>query len=323
MASFCSFFQLIMFCFVSPGSKFVLVVAGFFFGGIGNAMGVSQQNLFLSRFENSSFYLGCYHGCYGIGATVSPLIATAMVNSGVKWSYFYFILLGLGTFNLINLWLAFGGCEVDMKEWGEVTGDRLEQETQSVEVKNLNLDYRNEANDVSINAGAVEDIEPVSPKRTEIQSVLRNFHTWLFAIFLLLYQGAEVVVGGWVVTFLEDYRDGSKKSTGYIASGFWAGLTVGRLVITPMAHKFLGSKRSITLTIVISIICAVLTWTIPCIPVEAVFVALVGMFSGPMFPLMVTVISDVIPLKIQFLSMTIISAFGSSGGAIFPFIVGI
>ncbi|GMF07257.1 unnamed protein product [Ambrosiozyma monospora] len=84
MYSVCSLLQLIMFAFIVPGSKFALVVAGFFFGGIGNAMGDSQQNLFLSRFDKSSLYLGYFHGGFGIGATVSPLIATAMVNAGLE-----------------------------------------------------------------------------------------------------------------------------------------------------------------------------------------------------------------------------------------------
>ncbi|GME76509.1 unnamed protein product [Ambrosiozyma monospora] len=117
MYSVCSLLQLVMFSFIVPGSKFALVVAGFFFGGIGNAMGDSQQNLFLSRFDKSSLYLGYFHGGFGIGATVSPLIATAMVNAGCRWSFFFFILVGFSIFNFLNLWFSFEGCETDLKPW--------------------------------------------------------------------------------------------------------------------------------------------------------------------------------------------------------------
>lgn len=42
--------------------------------------------------------LGLLHGCYGAGATISPLIATSMITKGnLGWWTFYYIMVGLVT----------------------------------------------------------------------------------------------------------------------------------------------------------------------------------------------------------------------------------
>lgn len=52
--------------------------------------------------------LGLLHGCYGIGATISPLIATSMVTKGnLGWWTFYYILVGLSACELVVGTIAF------------------------------------------------------------------------------------------------------------------------------------------------------------------------------------------------------------------------
>ena len=55
--------------------------------------------------------------------------------------------------------------------------------------------------------------------------------TWLCALFLLGYVGVEVALGGWIVTFMIRVRHGARFSSGMTATGFWLGLTVGRVVL--------------------------------------------------------------------------------------------
>lgn len=50
--------------------------------------------------------------------------------------------------------------------------------------------------------------------------------TWLCALFLFCYVGAEVAIGGWVVTFMLTVRKGSAFASGMTATGFWLGITV-------------------------------------------------------------------------------------------------
>ena len=63
---------------------------------------------------------------------------------------------------------------------------------------------------------------------------LRVVH--LMSVFLFLYVGVEVSIGGWIVTFIINERSGGRNS-GYVSSGFWGGLTLGRVALLPLNKK--------------------------------------------------------------------------------------
>ena len=56
------------------------------------------------------------------------------------------------------------------------------------------------------------------------------------AFFLFTYVGLEFSIGSWIVTFVINERHGGP-SAGYISSGFFGGLTVGRLALLPLNKK--------------------------------------------------------------------------------------
>ena len=341
----------IMYALVCGAPPFPLVVIGFFFGGMGLATNFSFQNIFLGRFKKSSVYLGFFHGGYGLGACLGPLIATSMVNAGQKWSNYYFIMVAISSFNTLNLYFSFKGYENEQKAYEEYdpllekqadvrTPEKLEsqtdipladiQGTSTVQkaTKNGNKSMKSSVHNVSektfehVNP-EIENSGKKSGHVSDLMVSLKSPVTWYLSFFVLFYGGAEVSMGGWIVTFLEVYRHGSTKTTGYVASGFWGGLTIGRLVLTPLIYKTIGAKCGITVLIILSVFCCLLSWLVPIYLAEAVFVAFLGLFTGPMYPLMVTVAIRVLPRKIQVISMTIMTAVGSSGGAFFPFIVGL
>jgi len=69
--------------------------------------------------------------------------------------------------------------------------------------------------------------------------------TWLCALFLLGYVGIEVALGGWIVKFMLEVRDGADFASGMTATGFWMGLTVGRIILGFVTPR-LGEKLAIT-----------------------------------------------------------------------------
>ena len=69
--------------------------------------------------------------------------------------------------------------------------------------------------------------------------------TWLCALFLLGYVGAEVALGGWIVTFMIRVRHGTRFASGMTATGFWLGLTVGRVILGFVTPK-IGEKLAIS-----------------------------------------------------------------------------
>ncbi|KAK6201723.1 major facilitator superfamily [Scheffersomyces amazonensis] len=285
-------FSIVMYSLVSSGSKFPVIVLGFFFGGIGVGICVSQFNVFVSRLEKSSTALGYFHGCYGLGASVSPLMATAFVEAGIKWHYYYVILIGLMIFNTGNTYYAF------IRKGDELIPWDMAESTNSTNV---------------------------TVERGLMKEAIKNKLTWMTSFFVLFYQGAEVAVGGWITTYFRDFRQHKEASVGYIASGYWFGITFGRLVLTRLIHKLIGARRGNSLLAVSAIVFLLLTWLVPSLPLEILTITLAGISIGPIYPLLMTyVVSEgLLPRKIQIVSLTITTAFGSSGGAVFPFFVGL
>ena len=110
-----------------------------------------------------------------------------------------------------------------------------------------------------------------------------------------------------------------------IASGFWAGLTIGRMLLTRPLHRFVGVHHGVVLVLAIAIVLVLLQWILSNVYAIAVLAAFLGIFIGPNYPLMVTYTSfnEAIPRKIYLVSMTLMTTLGLSGGAFFPFMVGL
>lgn len=71
--------------------------------------------------------------------------------------------------------------------------------------------------------------------------------TWLTAFFLLGYVGAEVALGGWIVLFMINVRKGAEFASGMTATGFWLGITVGRVVLGFVTPR-IGEKLAIAVS---------------------------------------------------------------------------
>jgi len=66
----------------------------FVLSGFGNGLEDGGWNAWIGNMENANELLGFLHGAYGLGATISPLIATAMVTKGnLQWYTFYYIMV--------------------------------------------------------------------------------------------------------------------------------------------------------------------------------------------------------------------------------------
>lgn len=69
--------------------------------------------------------------------------------------------------------------------------------------------------------------------------------TWTCAFYLLVYMGVEVTIGGWTVTYLMRVRDGDPFDSGMASTGFWLGLTCGRIILGFVTSR-LGQALAIT-----------------------------------------------------------------------------
>jgi fucose permease len=129
---------------------------------------------------------------------------------------------------------------------------------------------------------------------------LKNKVTWLFALFIFGYVGAEgtsppfvfpplnltartVSLGGWIVVFMTKIRHANAFASGASATGFWGGMTVGRLFLSFLTAR-LGEFRSVLLYLGIAVVLELIFWLVPSLVTSAITVALLGVVMGPMFP---------------------------------------
>lgn len=86
--------------------------------------------------------------------------------------------------------------------------------------------------------------EATKPKSNVLVTALRVPIVLITALFMLIYVRAEVSVGSWSYSFLKEGRHAPILLAGWMVSGYWIGLTLGRLTLARVALR-VGSARLI------------------------------------------------------------------------------
>ena len=252
--------------------------------GVGNGLLDAAWNAWIGTLDHTNQLLGLLHGFYGLGATVSPLIATTMVTKGhLGWWTFYYIMIGVVTLEIC------GGTWAFWKETG--------------------LKYRDD------NSSADSD------EKGKTRLALKQKVTWICAFFLLAYVGTEVSLGGWIVTFMIRVRHSQPFASGMTATGFWLGLTIGRVTLGFITPK-IGERLAVSIYIMCSLGLELLFWLVPQFIVSAVAIALVGFFIGPLFPSAVIMATKLLPQELHVAAIGFAAALAGGGAAVLPFAVG-
>lgn len=191
---------------IATTPPFPAVCASFFFLGIGMAMNLAICQVFCANLANNTAVVGAYQGAYGIGGTTGPLIATALISHGSVWSRFYTIEVGLASLNFFVIPWAF---------WNYESESDHEQ---------------------MLPHPASEQSGSTQRRWKSFKELLSDRTTVLGSLFIFAYQGSEVAISGWVIAFLVQFRNGDPSKVGYVSSGFWAGITLGRFTLSFMAH---------------------------------------------------------------------------------------
>jgi fucose permease len=171
------------------------------------SMNLAICQVFIANLANNTALIGVYQGSYGIGGITGPLIATALVSQGNIWSRFYAIELGIAALNLAASGWAFWGSERESSPITPRSAADNPQGNHSHNVRNM--------------------IDLMGLKWRSFKNLLSNRPIVLGALFMFSYQGAEVAISGWIISFLVQIRHGDPSKVGYVTSGFWAGITLG------------------------------------------------------------------------------------------------
>ncbi|KAB8237178.1 putative MFS transporter [Aspergillus alliaceus] len=264
-----------------------VLVVSFIFAGFGNGLADSAWNAWIGNMASANQLLGLLHGLYGVGAVLSPLVATSLITEAkVPWYYFYYIMIGCAAMELAFCVTVF---------W-DSTAVAL-QDT-----------YHH------------EDTQPGGLRRALFKKQYA-WVTWICALFLLGYVGIEVALGGWIVTFMMQVRDGGDFASGMTATGFWLGITFGRVILGFVTPR-LGEKVAIVVYSLLAIACGLILWLVPNFYASAVAVSFQGFFLGPFFPAAVIVATKLLPRTLHVSAIGFAAAFGGGGAAVLPFVVG-
>jgi fucose permease len=162
---------------------------------------------------------------------------------------------------------------------------------------------------------AGEKREPILFKALRLRAV------WLGAFFLLFYVGTEVSLGSWGYSFLTVARLGPATVSAWIVSGYWCGLTLGRLTLAALVQS-VGARRLITFCIGGVALGLVLAWFIPGIWGAALGFWLTGFSLGPLFPTTIALMPQLVSPRLLPTAIGFLTSFGSAGAALFPSLAG-
>jgi len=228
------------------------------------------------------------HAAYGVGALLAPISSTYFAQQP-RWANHYLVSTSLAVFNLCLLVVVFRFQSLDAcrKEAGETIPPR-------------NVD------------------EESSSKK--FGQMMTNKAVHLLALFLLVYIGVEVTIGGWTASFLMLIRGGGPNS-GYVSTGFFGGLTLGRIILFPITDR-LGAVKAIYVYTFVALVFQLIVWLVPSFIAAAISVSIIGIVLGPMYPIAIHHTTRVLPHHLVSGTVGWMSAFGQAGSAVLPFVTG-
>jgi fucose permease len=182
----------------------------------------------------SSAKMGFLTAIYGLGALIAPLISTQFANAR-HWSFHFLTSLAIALADTIALALIFRG----RTQNGDFHLLSLPYNTHSLCTIECLAEIDQDADAETLAAMAGEREKNKNP----FISLMRLRAVHCLAAFVIIYVGTEVTIGGWTVTFIITDRGGGE-NTGYISTGFFAGLFIGRISLLWVNAK-LGERLAV------------------------------------------------------------------------------
>lgn len=186
--------QVLGYIFMCWGPPYPLFCFAFVCNGYGLGLQDAQVNTMVSRLPNASNLLFLMHAVYGLGATASPLVATQFVKHfRHKVYYYYFVSLALGLVTALMLLGVF-----QLRTEDQVAGRRVEDQPVPVTPVETKSDG-GELGGVPEPASPTAKTGPTS-SGSKMKQIMSIGATHYMALFILLYVGVEVGIGGWAVS---------------------------------------------------------------------------------------------------------------------------
>lgn len=188
------------------------------------------------------------HAFYGVGATIGPLVMTAVLGAGFGWQRGYLI---VGVWQLI-LAICFA---LTRHRWG--------------------ANEAAEPGKVATQSGAVSS-----------GSTLRLPVVWVSVAVFFIYTGLEAAAGTWAYSLFTESRAVPLMTAGMWVSVYWANLTLGRF-LSGFVVSFVPVSLLLRFSIIGIAAGAGLIWLNFSELTSFLGLALMGLMSAPVFPTLI------------------------------------
>jgi fucose permease len=257
---------------------FIVLMLGFLMSGFGIGLIDAGLNSHIAALPNNTAPLNFLHAFYGVGALLGPLLATGVLAYALQWNTVYYVWMSMSVLLIVGFAMAFRG-------------------------------YRTRAHQMEHVAGRKQG--------NVLAAALRLRVVWVAALFLLIYVGIEGSLSAWTFSFLTEERHEAEVLSGLAISGYWLGLTLGRLTLGKVGER-IGNRRLIELCLVGVVAGVLLVWLVPVGAAMAAGLWLVGFSLGPIFPTTIAMMSGLVPARILPSAIGFMASFGSMGAALLP-----
>jgi MFS family permease len=213
--------------------------------GLGAGAVDAGLNGFVAR-HYSGRHMNWLHACWGIGATVGPLIMAYALSSAGGWRN-GFLAISLAQLTLAALFL------VSLNLWKTVP-------------------------ERAASTHATADASALAPT-TQANSAAG----WLSALIFAMYVAVEGTTGVWAGSILVVGRGFAPATAGLCATAFYGSITTGRILVGFIVDRF-GNRRLIAAGCVLAFAGAVLFVFARSVPLAAIALVLLGLGFSPVYP---------------------------------------
>jgi fucose permease len=250
------------------------------FGAIDSALNVYAASHFGARDIN------WMHASYGLGATLGPLLVTALLRGGIDWRG------TMGAMACVPV-LAAAILTITRRRWND--GPRRAVTDRSEEIS--------------------------TPAASRAAAPRRWFAIFAGITFTIVETGLESAAGIWGYVFLTAGRGLPAVVAGVAVSAYWAMMFIGRAVLGMLAAR-LGASRVLA-GAVASVPVGALLMTLPGPGFVAVVgMTILGLATAPIFPLLTLTTSDRVGANVT-TAVGLQVAASAVGGAALPSGVGL
>ncbi len=268
--------------YIATRPPFVAFVLVAIVTGFGAGVAESGFQAYIVALPNSTALTNRLHAFFGVGALLGPLLATWILGFA-SWRTVWFVLAAAQVPFVVAIWATYPRHEVVAPEPSVSHEERT---------------------------------------RGLLSSALRERTVLLGAALLAVYVGLEISMGNWGFSYLVQARGEHRVLAGYVVSGYWLGLTLGRFLISPFASKIGATAANMAFGCLIGVtVVAALTWALPAAASIPGFV-LLGFFLGPIFPTAMAMVPNVTPARLVPTAIGVMNAGSVVGGSALPWLAG-